>query len=269
MIIFKSINKLNKKVNFKANIGFVPTMGSLHNGHISLIKSCKLKCKKTLVSIFVNPSQFNKTNDFKKYPRDLKRDVAILKKLNVDYLLVPKINDIYNNKKSMKININKKDKILCAKYRPGHFEGVLGVINQFLTKIKPKYMFLGEKDYQQIYLIRKFIMKKFNTKIVSCKTIRLKSSLAYSSRNALLSKKEIFKASLASKMTNNFYKLAKKNFVKIKKINELKRKIEFQKIKVEYLELRNKKNLSTKVNKSNFKIFLSFYINKVRLIDNF
>ena len=89
MIIFKSINKLNKKVNFKANVGFVPTMGSLHNGHISLIKSCKLKCKKTLVSIFVNPSQFNKTNDFKKYPRDLKRDVAILKKLNVDYLLVP------------------------------------------------------------------------------------------------------------------------------------------------------------------------------------
>ena len=122
MIIFKSINKLNKKVNFKANIGFVPTMGSLHNGHISLIKSCKLKCKKTLVSIFVNPSQFNKTNDFKKYPRNLTRDVAILKKLNVDYLLVPKINDIYNNKKSMKININKRDKNLCAKEGPSEDE---------------------------------------------------------------------------------------------------------------------------------------------------
>ena len=112
-------------------------------------------------------------------------------------------------------------------------------------------------------------MNKFNTKIVSCKTIRLKSSLAYSSRNTLLSKKEIFKASLASKMTNNFYKLAKKNFGNIKKINKLKKKIEFQKIKVEYLEVRNKKNLSTKVDKSNFKIFLSFYLNKVRLIDNF
>ena len=269
MIIFKSINKLNKKVNFKANVGFVPTMGSLHKGHISLIKSCKLKCKKTLVSIFVNPSQFNKTNDFKKYPRDLKRDVAILKKLNVDYLLVPKINDIYNNKKSMKININKKDKILCAKYRPGHFEGVLGVINQFLKKFKPKYMFMGEKDYQQIYLIKKFIINKFNTKIVPCKTIRLKSSLAYSSRNDLLSKKEIFKASFASKTINNFYKATKKNFTKLNKINELKKKIEFKNIKVEYLEARNKKNLSTKIKKSNFKIFLSFYINNVRLIDNF
>ncbi len=269
MIIFKSINKLNKKVNFKANIGFIPTMGSLHNGHISLIKTCKLKCKKTLVSIFVNPSQFNKTYDFKKYPRDLKKDVAILKKLNVDYLLVPKINDIYKNKKSMKININKKDKILCAKYRPGHFEGVLGVINQFLTKIKPEYMFLGEKDYQQIYLIKKFIMNRFNTKIVPCKTIRLKTSLAYSSRNFLLSKNEIYKASFASKTINNFYKIAKKSFKKLKKINELKKKIESKEIKVEYLEVRNKKNLSTKINKSNFKIFLSFYINNVRLIDNF
>ena len=269
MIIFKSINKLNKKVNFKANIGFVPTMGSLHNGHISLIKTCKLKCKKTLVSIFVNPSQFNKTNDFKKYPRNLTRDVAILKKLNVDYLLVPKINEIYKNKKSMKININKKDKILCAKYRPGHFEGVLGVINQFLIKIKPKYMFLGEKDYQQIYLIKKFILNKFNTKIVPCKTVRLKSSLAYSSRNSLLSKNEINKASFASKTINNFYKIAKKKFKKLKKINEYKKKIELKKINVEYLEVRNKNNLSTKINKSNFKIFLSFYINNIRLIDNF
>ena len=186
MIIFKSINKLNKKVNFKANIGFVPTMGSLHNGHISLIKSCKLKCKKTLVSIFVNPSQFNKTYDFKKYPRDLKKDVAILKKLNVDYLLVPKINDIYNNKKSMKININKKDKILCAKYRPGHFEGVLGVINQFIKKLEINKIFLGEKDYQQYILIRDFLKKNSNVKTILCKTIRMKNGLAYSSRNKLL-----------------------------------------------------------------------------------
>ena len=110
MIIFKSINKLNKKVNFKANIGFVPTMGSLHNGHISLIKSCKLKCKKTLVSIFVNPSQFNKTNDFKKYPRDLKRDVAILKKLNVDFVYLPSEKSIYNLKRKKKLNLIKKIK---------------------------------------------------------------------------------------------------------------------------------------------------------------
>ncbi len=136
MIIFKSINKLNKEVNFKANIGFVPTMGALHSGHISLIKLSKSKCKKTLVSIFVNPSQFNKSSDYKKYPRKLSRDIKILKNLKVDYLLIPKISEIYKNKKNMKIKITKKDKILCAKYRPGHFEGVLAVIQQFLSNIK-------------------------------------------------------------------------------------------------------------------------------------
>ena len=94
MIIFKSINRLNKEVNFKANIGFVPTMGALHKGHISLIKSSKKICKKTLVSIFINPSQFNKTNDFKKYPKNLKKDIAILKKLKVDYLLTPNVKEI-------------------------------------------------------------------------------------------------------------------------------------------------------------------------------
>ena len=90
MIIFKSFNKLNKKVNFKANIGFVPTMGALHNGHISLIKRSNSICKKTLVSIFINPSQFNKKNDYKKYPRKVKTDIKILKKLKVDYLVIPK-----------------------------------------------------------------------------------------------------------------------------------------------------------------------------------
>ncbi len=269
MIIFKSINKLNKEVNFKANIGFVPTMGALHKGHISLIKSCKLKCKKTLVSIFVNPSQFNKSNDYKKYPRKLSNDIKILKKLKVDYLLIPKISEIYKNKKNMKIKIHKKDKILCAKYRPGHFEGVLGVIKQFLTNIKPKYMFLGEKDYQQIYLIKKFINNKFNTKIITCKTIRLKNTLPYSSRNFLLSRKAIKKASLITKIIKKFYLLCNRNFKNIKKTNDLKKKIESKKIKIEYIEARNKIDFSKNINKYNFKIFISFYINNIRLIDNF
>jgi len=269
MIIFKSINKLNKEVNFKANIGFVPTMGALHKGHISLIKSSKLKCKKTLVSIFVNPSQFNRVNDYKKYPKKLNKDIKILKKLKVDYLLIPKIKEIYKNKKNMKIKISKKDKILCAKHRHGHFEGVLGVINQFLTNIKPKYMFLGEKDYQQIYLIKKFIINKFDTKIIPCKTIRLNNSLACSSRNFLLSKNEINKASVVTKIIKKFYLLTRKNFKNLKKINDLRNKIESNEIKIEYLECRNKINFSKIVKKSNFKIFIAFYINKIRLIDNF
>ncbi len=206
MIIFKSINRLNKEVNFKANIGFVPTMGSLHKGHISLIKSSKKTCKKTLVSIFVNPSQFNKRSDLRNYPRNLKRDIKILMKLKVDYLLTPNVNDIYSERKNTKIKLNKKDKIMCALYRPGHFEGVLAVINQFLKRFKPKYIFFGEKDYQQLFLIKKFIKNKFKTKIFSCSTIRDKNNLALSSRNILLSDNDIKKSSFIAKFLLKFKK---------------------------------------------------------------
>ena len=108
MIIFKSINKLNKEVNFKASIGFVPTMGGLHKGHISLVKNCQKTCDKTLVSIFINPSQFNRKTDYKNYPRTLDKDIKILKKLKVDYVLVPNIKEIYSGNTPRKININKK-----------------------------------------------------------------------------------------------------------------------------------------------------------------
>ena len=105
----------------------------------------------------------------------------------------------------MKIKLNKKDKILCAKYRPGHFEGVLAVINQFLLNFKPKAIFLGEKDYQQIFLIKKFIKNRFRTKIIKCKTIRSNNLLPYSSRNFLLSKKDVKKASFVSATIYNYY----------------------------------------------------------------
>ena len=269
MIIFKSINKLNKEVNFKANIGFVPTMGALHKGHISLINASKKKCKKTLVSIFINPSQFNKKKDLKKYPKNLCNDIKILKKLKVDYLLLPKIKEIYKNKKTMKINIIKKDKVLCAKYRPGHFEGVLAVINQFLINIKPKFIFLGEKDYQQIILIKKFIKKKFKTKIVECKTVRLNNLVPYSSRNLHLSRNEISNASFVSKSIYKLYLSIKKKFNKRFNLSIVKKNIESKKIRTDYFEIRNKSNLSKNFNRKNFKIFIAYYLKDVRLIDNF
>ena len=269
MKIIKSINKLNKQVDFKANIGFVPTMGSLHKGHLSLIDSSKKKCKKTLVSIFINPSQFNKKSDFKKYPKNLSKDLYVLKKRKVDYVFIPKINEIYKSKKSMKIKIASKDKILCAKHRIRHFVWVLSVINQLLSAIKAEHLFLGNKDYQQIYLIKKFIKNKFKTKVISCNTIRNNNSLAYSSRNLLLSKNDLYKAAMAINKVKLFYSQIKKNIKNSKNINILKKQISSFDIKVEYLEIRNKFNLSKKYNKDNFKIFIAFYINKVRLIDNF
>tara|TARA_B100000700_G_scaffold175440_1_gene193780 strand:- start:1341 stop:2153 length:813 start_codon:yes stop_codon:yes gene_type:complete len=270
MIIFKSINKLNKEVNFKASIGFVPTMGSLHKGHISLIKSSKKNCEKTLVSIFVNPSQFNKRNDLKNYPRNLDKDIKILKKIKVDYLLTPRVKDIYKNKKSTKIKLNNKDKIMCALHRPGHFEGVLAVINQFLINLRPKYIFFGEKDYQQLLLIKKFLKNKFKTKVLSCSTVRDKNNLALSSRNILLNNKDIKKSSFIANLLIKFKKRIQKNISNKKELNNIINKINnIKKIKVEYLEIRNKNNLSKNYKKNNFKIFLAYYNKKVRLIDNY
>ncbi len=270
MIIFKSINKLNKEVNFKANIGFVPTMGSLHKGHISLIKSSKKICQKTMVSIFINPSQFNKKSDLMSYPRNLKKDIRILNELKIDYLLVPNAKEVYKKNIKKKINLNKKDKIMCAKHRPGHFEGVLAVINQFLERLKPKYIFFGEKDYQQLYLIKKLINKKFKTKIISCSTIRDKNKVALSSRNTLLTHNDMKKSSFVAKLLINFKNKLKKSIYLKKNLNKIIFEINnLKNIKIEYLEIRSKNNLSKVFNKNNFKIFIAYYNNKIRLIDNY
>ncbi len=269
MIIFKSINKLVKEVNFKANIGFVPTMGCLHDGHLSLIKIAKKRSRKVIVSIFVNPSQFNKKKDFQKYPRNLKKDISILRKLKVDFVLIPTTRNIFNDNKIKKLKILSKDKVLCAKFRPGHFEGVLTVINEFLKKIKSKHIFLGEKDFQQIYLIKRFIKSRFRTKVFACKTIRDQNYLPFSSRNNLLNKYDIKKASIVSKTLKKNYSLIKNSLRNKNKILEIKNYFKQQNIDIEYLELRNKNNLSNNINVRNFKIFVAFYIKKVRLIDNF
>ena len=200
MRIIKSFNILDKEINFSENVGFIPTMGSLHDGHLSLIKIAKKKTKKVLVSIFVNPTQFNEKKDFTKYPRNLKKDILILKRLNVNYLFLPDKKEIYKKGINKKILLVKKDKILCAKYREGHFEGVLAVVDRFLKNIKAKYIFLGEKDFQQTYLIKKYLEKKFNTKIVVCKTIRNKNALPLSSRNLLLSNTNLRKSEKISKL---------------------------------------------------------------------
>ena len=261
MIIYKSINKLKKEVNFKANIGFVPTMGALHNGHISLIKSCKKICKKTIVSIFINPSQFNKKRDLVNYPRNLKKDIMVLKKLKVDYLLAPETGEVYKNKVKTKINLTKSDKIMCAKYRPGHFEGVLAVINQFLKILKPKYIFFGEKDYQQLFLIKKLIKKKYNTKVYSCSTVRDQNKVALSSRNVLINKTDIKKSSYIAKLLFKFKNNLKKSITNKKNLSKIILKLnKIKNIKVEYLEIRNKNNLSKLYDKRNFKIFIKSWI---------
>ena len=160
MKIFKSKHKLQKEILNIKNISFVPTMGGLHRGHISLIKKSQNFKGKTLVSIFVNPKQFNDKKDFIKYPRNLKQDLRILKRLNVDLIYLPSLKDIFSFQVKNKIFLDKFSKKLCGKSRKGHFKGVLNIVNRFLELIKPRYIFLGIKDFQQSYLIRRHIVKK-------------------------------------------------------------------------------------------------------------
>ena len=269
MKIITSIFDLNKEIKNYKNIGFVPTMGGIHEGHISLIKKSTISCKKTIVSLFVNPKQFNDKKDFKKYPRNLNKDIKILKKLKVNYLFIPSINDVYRDKNKI-FKLKAGEKILCAKFRKGHFEGVLNVMNRLLSLIKAKKVFMGEKDFQQLFLIKKYLSKKHNIKIISCKTIRDKNNIALSTRNNLLTKNEYKKVVAITNLLINFRKknINKKNF--LNKINEIINKVEnIYKVKIDYLEFRNERNLKINSFKKKYRLFVAYSINKIRLIDNF
>ncbi len=234
-----------------------------------LLKSQKKKCSMTIVSIFVNPTQFNNRKDYNSYPRNLKKDLNILKKLKVDFLYIPKNKDIYSQQKSPKIKLSKKDIILCAKFRKGHFEGVIDVMNRLTKIIKPGKIFMGEKDFQQLFLIKKYISSVNKNRIIKCKTIRNVNKLPLSSRNKLLNKKSLTNA---AKLSKDLFSL-KKNLKNRNRIQNFlnKKKIEFMKnydVKIEYLELRNKINLKISNKVKNSKLFIAYYVNKIRLIDN-
>ena len=270
MKLIRHITDLNKAISNHKQLGFVPTMGSLHKGHVSLINSSKQKCKKTLVSIFVNPTQFNNANDFKTYPRNLNKDIKLLKRLKVDFLYVPTVSQIYNNKEYKINRLNKSQKILCAKFRKRHFEGVLDVLGRFTNIIKPKNIFMGEKDYQQFFLVRNFIERKYKTKVIVCKTVRDVNEVALSSRNSLLDLENLNKAGKISLVLIKLKNLIKKNIKNKKLIKKIKIDlIKKFKIKIEYLECRNIINLNTNLKNKPFKLFFAYYLKGVRLIDNF
>ena len=271
MKLIKKLTDLNKVINNEKRLGFVPTMGSLHKGHEALIKQSKEKCEKTIVTIFVNPTQFNKTKDYKIYPRNLNKDLKILRKLKVDYVYLPLINEIFSDKKSKKILLNKSQNILCAKFRRGHFEGVIDVLNRFVKLISPKSIFMGEKDFQQFFLVKMFIEKKYRTRVYLCKTIRDTNMIALSSRNNLLNKEDLRKVRLINHGLFRLKKMISQNKNKSAKLINLCKKdlVQKYKIKIEYLESRNLINLSKNIYKNSFKLFVAYYLNNIRLIDNF
>ena len=197
----KHLIKYLKTITKDKSIGFVATMGSLHSGHLSLISTSKSMCCITVCSIFVNPTQFNNSNDYKNYPKDFNNDILLLKNVDCDILYIPQVKDIYEEKiESKKYNLGKIAKNLEGKYRPGHFDGVATVVDKLFDIVNPNIAFFGEKDLQQLQVVKKLVsITNRKIDIVGVKTVRESNGLAKSSRNKLLSKDHIKEASIIFK----------------------------------------------------------------------
>ncbi|MBF0409174.1 MAG: pantoate--beta-alanine ligase [Candidatus Riflebacteria bacterium] len=209
-----------------AKIGFVPTMGALHEGHISLIRRCCRENEITVASIFVNPTQFNDKNDLKNYPRTYERDHEMLEKSGTDCLFYPTQEEMYSDNFNYRVVENNVSKVLCGLSRPGHFEGVMTVVLKLFNIVKPRRTYFGEKDYQQLMLIKEMAESFFlDIEVIGCPIVRESSGLAMSSRNERLSEEGRKKASV-------LYKLLSEKREK----SEINKSLEAEGFQVDYLE---------------------------------
>ena len=278
MLIFKIIpalkSHLNKIKNDGKQIGFVPTMGALHEGHLSLVRKSIISDDCTVVSIFLNPTQFNNPRDLKTYPSDIERDIKLLESLNGNIILFnPNSMDLYSgNIKTDFFDFNGLDNHMEGKFRGDHFQGVATVVRRLFKIINSDNVYFGEKDFQQIRIIENLISDaKINNKVIRCETIREDNGLALSSRN----KKLDFSS---KKIASNLFKalnFAKENFGTLgvldieKNIVDLLSK--FPTIKLDYFVIADEQHLipaNLKETNKKYRAFIAAYISGVRLIDN-
>jgi len=270
MQIVHKIDDLNKALALKFSkiIGFVPTMGTLHNGHLSLIRAAGKKSNFIIVSIFVNPTQFNSKEDLESYPFNLEKDIAILKKEKVDLLFIPEYSELYDEETPINTSFNELENVLEGKHRKGHFKGVLRVLNIFFKLLNPNFAFFGEKDYQQYLIVKQFTSLFFkNIEIVLCPTYREENGLAMSSRNSRLDKKHL-------NQTHKLFEVllfCKSNFELSKR--ESLEEICFKKISSfshpEYFEIRLANDLQNNGSiDQKWRAFTATKFGSVRLIDN-
>lgn len=231
-------------------IGFVPTMGCLHQGHASLINQSVAQNDITVLSIFVNPTQFNDPQDYERYPKNSEADLVLAKALKVNYVIMPEINDLYPGGNDISVATDHLfSQILEGRCRPGHFNGVLTIVMKLLMLVRADHVYFGEKDYQQYFLITELIKKYFiQTKIILCPTVRELSGLPLSSRNTRLSADE-------RKCIELFYEFFYHN--RSHSLAEIKEKILALKMQYDYLEVHNDR------------FFMALKIGCIRIIDNF
>ena len=277
MIIFKHPKDLQSYIQNGAidpnSIGFVPTMGALHKGHISLIQTARVENSLVVASIFVNPTQFTDQLDFEKYPSTIESDILKLENSGCDILFLPSVADIYPNgiTANQKYNLGHLDTILEGKYRPGHFQGVCQIVHLLLQIISPGKLYLGQKDYQQCLVIKKMIsLLHIGTSVIICPTQREPDGLAMSSRNVRLTSIEREKATYIFKMLNYINENSKaEDLEKLEQI--VQNKLTEQGFKVEYVAIADQltlENIQFRDKPSTPVALIAAYINQVRLIDN-
>lgn len=277
MILFKKTGDFKKYLGLlsekKLSVGFVPTMGALHEGHVSLMKLSKEQNDITVVSIFVNPLQFNDRKDFDKYPVSLESDIVILEALNIDILFHPEEKEIYPHGDSVakKFNLGSLESVLEGASRPGHFQGVARVMDILLHIVQPQQLYLGQKDFQQIKVIQRLIdLENLVIRVIAAPLIREASGLAMSSRNERLDPASRKKAALIYKnlveIKNNAHR---RSFQELRDIAI--RNLEIEGFKIDYLVLANRETLE-ELKAFDKKIpailLIAVHLGEIRLIDN-
>ncbi|MFY8067690.1 MAG: pantoate--beta-alanine ligase [Flavobacterium sp.] len=265
---------LSPFINQNKSIGFVPTMGALHEGHLSLLKNSLSENDITVMSIFVNPTQFNNAEDLDKYPRTLERDVQIMQALSNSIIVyAPEVEDIYEgNTVSENFEYDGLENQMEGKHRPGHFDGVGTIVKRLFEIVQPNKAYFGEKDFQQLQIVKKLVSKyNIPVEVIGCPIHREPNGLAMSSRNERLSAIAKEKAAIIYQILSDAKKLFQTNsaeetilFVE----NEFKKHPEFQ---LEYFEIADEATLlpvSEKENDKNYRGFIAIFIENIRLIDN-
>lgn len=275
MQIIKTISDMKKladDLRKGKTIGFVPTMGYLHEGHLSLVRRSKTENDVTVVSIFVNPTQFGPNEDYKSYPRDLNRDLSMLEKEAVDFVFAPEVEEIYPKGYSTYVTEESLSKYLCGRSRPGHFRGVCTVVTKLFNIVKPHRAYFGQKDAQQFRVIRRMVRDlNLDVEVIECPIVREPDGLAMSSRNVYLSTQEREQAlalNKALKLAENLYKSGERSASRI--IEKMTDYLStFDKLKIDYVEIVDEESLEpvTRINKKVI-VALAVWVGKARLIDN-
>jgi len=276
MKVFKTVNSLQNhlsKNDINKFLGFVPTMGALHNGHLSIVKKAKKENDYVIASIFVNPTQFDKEEDLQKYPKTLGRDLELLESENCDFVFIPTVDEIYKNYvKSDIFDFEGLDQVMEGAFRKGHFDGVGTIVKKLFEIIKPNKAYFGEKDFQQLQIIKKMVQTNcIPVEIVPCAIYREKDGLAMSSRNMRLTVEQRSEAPLIYQTLLDCHKLFAFNdvdFIKNRVIDQFKNnailELEYFEIAdIQTLKLTNKKSEGEK-----YRAFIAVFADSIRLIDN-